>query len=461
MLEGEVTMTAPTPPANAEELARAVDRDGVEFLLVMFVNLHGKACAKLAPAHTLDRLLGEGLGFAGNAADGLGQSSADPDVVAVPDPASYVRMPLQENLGIVQCDLQVGGEPWPYAPRGILRRRLERLAGLGLELKVGAEPEYFLVRRTEDGGIRVADELDDAASPCYDAHAATRALDHLTTVSRAVDALGWGNYSNDHEDANGQFEHNFGYAEALRTADRIVVFRHLVRLAAHRAGLVATFMPKPFTGLTGSGLHLHMSLWRDGVPVFAAPDDPRGLGLSQQAYGFIAGVLDHAPGLIALTCPTVNSYKRLGAGAATLSGSSWAPGYASYGGNNRTHMVRVPDAGRIEVRCVDSAANPYLALAGLASAGMDGMERGADPGAPVSADLEGAASVPGAGPLRPLPPTLLHAVEALTGDGVLREGLGKTADGDYADYYAAVKRAEFDDYHRQVSEWELRRYLQV
>ncbi|WP_030019012.1 type III glutamate--ammonia ligase [Streptomyces monomycini] len=452
-------MTAHTPPANGAELAQAVARDGVEFLLVMFVNLRGKTCAKLAPAHTLDRLLGEGLGFAGNAADGLGQSSADPDVVAIPDPTSYVRVPIQENLGILQCDLYVRGEPWPYAPRGILRRQLAQLAEQRLELKAGAEPEYFLVRRTEDGGIRVADELDDTAGPCYDAHAASRSLDHLTTISRAVDAMGWENYSNDHEDANGQFEHNFGYAEALRTADRVVVFRHLVRLAAHRAGLVATFMPKPFGGLTGSGLHLHLSLWQDGRNVFEGPDDPHGLGLSRRAYGFIAGVLDHAPGLMALTCPTVNSYKRLGAGAATLSGSSWAPGYASYGGNNRTHLVRVPDSDRIEVRCVDSAANPYLALAGLAAAGADGMARGADPGGPLDADLE--ATGTGTRRLRPLPPTLLHAAEALAEDDVLRDGLGKTPDGFYADYYADQKRAEFDTYHRQVSEWELRTYLQV
>ncbi|MCW7945881.1 glutamate--ammonia ligase [Streptomyces hygroscopicus] len=454
-------MTTHTPPANAEELKRAVARDGVEFLLVMFVNLRGKACAKLAPAHTLDRLLTEGLGFAGNAADGLGQTSADPDVVAIPDPTSYVRVPIQENLGIVQCDLYVRGEPWPYAPRGILRRQLERLAAQGLELKAGAEPEYFLVRRTDDGGIRVADELDDAASPCYDAHAATRALDHLTTISRSVDALGWGNYSNDHEDANGQFEHNFGYADALRTADRVVVFRHLVRLAAHRAGLIATFMPKPFADLTGSGLHLHLSVWEGHRPLFEAADDPRGLGLSRQAYGFVAGVLDHAPGLMALTCPTVNSYKRLGARAGTLSGSSWAPGYASYGGNNRTHMVRVPDTGRIEVRCVDSAANPYLALAGLAAAGADGMARDADPGHPLDADLEATGTAADTGSLRPLPPTLLHAAEALAADDVLREGLGKTPDGYYTDYYAAEKRAEFDGYHRQVSDWELRTYLQV
>ncbi|MFI9100405.1 type III glutamate--ammonia ligase [Streptomyces fildesensis] len=452
-----MTALSPAPPRDAEELARAVARDGVEFLLVMFVNLYGKPCAKLAPVRTLDQLLSDGLGFAGNAADGLGQSSADPDVVAIPDVTSYVKAPLQDGLGIIQCDLYVEGEPWPYAPRHILRNQLRLLAEQGRQLKVGAEPEYFLVRRAEDGSISVADELDYADSPCYDANAATRAFGHLSTISRSLDELGWENYSNDHEDANGQFEHNFGYADALRTADRVIIFRHLAKMAAHRQGLIATFMPKPFTDLTGSGLHLHVSLWEGETSLFDDTDDPRGLNTSPLGYGFIAGLLDHAPGLMALTCPTVNSYKRLGAGSDTLSRSSWAPGYASYGGNNRTHLVRIPDTGRIEVRCVDGAANPYLAIAGIAAAGADGIARGADPGDPVARDLE-AAAVPAG--LRPLPPTLLHAVDELVADGVLREGLGKVPDGSYADYYADVKRTEFARYHREVTDWELRRYLQ-
>ncbi|MDH6580620.1 type III glutamate--ammonia ligase [Kitasatospora sp. MAP5-34] len=451
-----MTVQSPAPPRNAEELARAITRDGVEFLLVMFVNLHGRPCAKLAPVHTLDQLLSQGLGFAGNCAGALGQSSGDPDLVAVPDVTSYVKVPLQEGLGIIQCDLYVEGEPWPYAPRWILRNQLARLAEQGRELKVGAEPEYFLVRRAEDGSIAVADELDTAPSPGYDAGAATRAYDHLSTVSRAIDALGWDNYSNDHEDANGQFEHNFGYADALRTADRVVVFRHLARMAAQRAGLVATFMPKPFSHLTGSGLHLHVSLWEGGTSLFTDPGDPRGLGTSALGYSFIAGLLDHAPGLLALTCPTVNSYKRLGAGANTLSRSSWAPGYATYGGNNRTHLVRIPDTGRVEVRCVDAAANPYLAIAGVAAAGADGIARGADPGDPVGGDLEAAGAAAG---LRPLPQTLLHAVDELVRDGALREALGKVAGGEYADYYAEVKREEFADFHRQVTAWEVERYL--
>ncbi|GAA1255817.1 type III glutamate--ammonia ligase [Kitasatospora nipponensis] len=451
-----MTAQLPAAPRNAEELARAIARDGVEFLLVMFVNLHGRPCAKLAPVRTLDQLLSEGLGFAGNCAGGLGQSSGDPDLVAIPDVTSYVKVPLQPGLGIVQCDLYVEGEPWPYAPRWILRNQLAKLAEQGRQLKVGAEPEYFLVKRAADGSVTVADELDTAPSPGYDAGAATRNFDHLATVSRTLEELGWENYSNDHEDANGQFEHNFGYADALRTADRVIIFRHLAKMAAQQRGLIATFMPKPFAHLTGSGLHLHVSLWEGQTSLFDDPSDARGLNTSALGYSFIGGLLEHAPGLLALTCPTVNSYKRLNAGANTLSQSSWAPGYATYGGNNRTHLVRIPDTGRIEVRAVDSAANPYLAIAGIAAAGADGIARGVDPGDPLTGDLEAAGAAAG---LRPLPTTLLHAVEELLGDGALREGLGKVAGGEYADYYASVKREEFGEFHREVTGWEIDRYL--
>ncbi|MET0425599.1 MAG: type III glutamate--ammonia ligase [Actinoplanes sp.] len=448
--------------AAPHDLAGTLARDGIEYLLVMFVNLYGKPCAKLAPVETLDDLLRDGLGFAGHAADGLGQGPEDPDVVAIPDVTSYLPVPLRPGLGLIQCDLFVEGEPWPYSPRGILRAQLARLADRDRVARIGAEPEYFLVRKDAAGAIEIADRHDTAASPCYDAYAATRSLDHLITLSRTINGWGWGNYSNDHEDANGQFEHNFGYAEALVTADRVVAFRYLTKLAAERDGLIATFMPKPFTELTGSGLHLHLSLATpDGRETFQPGDgpDPYGLGLSAEGYHFIGGLLAHAPGLHALTSPTVNSYKRVGA-TTTRSGATWAPAYAGYGGNNRTHMVRVPAPGRIEVRCVDGAANPYLAAAGLVAAGIDGLEQQRDPGAPVPGDparLSPAQAV--AAGLRPVPATLLHAADQLAEDEVLRAALGKVPGGEYVDYYAECKRAEFADYHRQVSRWEQDRYL--
>jgi glutamine synthetase len=370
--------------------------------------------------------------------------------------------PWRPGLGIIQCDPYVLGEPWPFAPRVILRRQIERLAESGYALKVGAEVEYFLVRPTPEGGIDVADPQDKAKAPCYDARALTRMYDHLTTVSSHMNALGWANYANDHEDANGQFEQNFRYADPLTTADRVIVFRYMVHSLAAEAGMLATFMPKPFSHLTGNGLHMHLSLWdSSGRELCAAADDERGLGLSELGYSFIGGLLEHAEALCAVTCPTVNSYKRL-ASAPPNSGAAWSPVYATYGGNDRTHMLRVPDAGRVEDRCIDGSANPYLALSALIAAGMDGLERRLDPGGPCEFNLlqlsEQEAAELG---LRTMPMTLWHALDHLERDEVLRDGLGKTPQGDYVDYFVATKRDEVRSSHAAVTPWEIDRYLQA
>jgi glutamine synthetase len=448
-------------PQTPEELAATVERDGIEFLFAMFVDLHGKPCAKLVPVSALEQMLAGGAGFAGYAAGPMGQTPADPDLIAVPDIASYTPMPWRPGLAILMCDPHVDGKPWPYAPRVILKRALAGLAARGMSYQAGAEPEYFLVKKTADGGIRVADELDDAGLPCYDAKGLTRSYEFLTTLSKTMNALGWANYANDHEDGNGQFEQNFSYDGALTTADRMIIFRYMVHSLAQEQGMLATFMPKPFADRTGTGMHLHLSLWNAGATqaLFHDDGDERKLGLSELAYRFIGGVLDHAPGLTAVTCPTVNSYKRVSA-AAPLSGAAWAPGYVTYGGNNRTQMIRVPDAGRIEVRAVDGLANPYLALTALLAAGLDGIDRGLDPGEPNRENLFDLAvgEVTSRG-IRQLPPTLAHAADELAADGVLREAFGKVPGGEYVDYYASVKRAEFAEYHAEVSPWEIRRYL--
>jgi glutamine synthetase len=267
--------------------------------------------------------------------------------------------------------------------------------------------------------------------------------DHLTEVSALLNGLGWSNYANDHEDGNGQFEQNFRYAEAMRTADRIITFRYLVQVLAERRGRIATFMPKPFTDRTGTGLHMHLSLWDGDQPLFPEPGDPRGLGLSPLAYQVIGGLLHHAPALSALVTPTVNSYKRTTA-STTASGATWAPRRATYGGNDRTHLVRVPDGDRIEVRVADGSANPYLAMAGLLAAALDGVDHDRDPGDP------------GAGSSEELPPTLLHAVEAFTANPVVTGALGGPEIGAY---YAAYKREEFLTWHSQVGTWETDQYL--
>jgi glutamine synthetase len=422
--------------------------EGTQFILATFVDLTGKPCAKLVPASAAEMLESEGVGFAGYAAGALGQQPSDPDLIAAPDPASWTPLGfLRPGLAMVQCDPYVEGRLWPYAPRVILRRVLDGLAARGLTAQVGAEAEYFLVRREPGGRLRVADEQDRSMRPCYDARDLTRMYDHLTEVSAAINGLGWSNYANDHEDGNGQFEQNFSYATALTTADRLVAFRYLVQVLAERRGMTATFMPKPFTDRTGTGLHMHMSLWRDGEPLFPDPADPRGLGLSALAYQFIAGVLAHAPALLAVIAPTVNSYKRTTA-SAPASGATWAPTTASFGGNDRTHMIRVPAPDRIEVRACDGSANPYLAMAALLSAGLDGIDRGLDPGE---------RGVPGV----PLPPTLLHAVDGLAADPVVSGCLDAAAGPAHrvSTYYQQVKREEFLAWHAQVSDWETDRYL--
>jgi glutamine synthetase len=319
------------------------------------------------------------------------------------------------------------------------------------------------VRRREDGGIEVADHLDTLDLPCYDMRALTRNLDFVSEVSHAVTGLGWDNYATDHEDANGQFEQNFQYADALTTCDRAVFFRYMVESLAQKRGLIATFMPKPFGHLTGNGCHFHFSIWNDGVNLFErdAADDPRGMGLSELAYQFIGGLKANAKAYIAVTAPTVNSYKRLVIGAPS-SGATWAPAYISYGFNNRTQMLRIPEGGRIEDRTVDGSCNPYLAATAMLAAGLDGVERKLDPGDPNSANLyEMSPEQRAAEGIELLPANLLDATRELEGNDVLRAALGKTRDGDYVDYFIKVKRAEWQAAHEQITKWELDRYLQL
>jgi glutamine synthetase len=340
-----------------------------------------------------------------------------------------------------------------------LRNVLARAQQLGYEFKFGVELEYFLVRQREDGSIELADPKDTLEKPCYDIAGLTRQYEFLTTISKYCNALGWGNYANDHEDANGQFEQNFTYADALTSCDRAIFFRYMVHTLAEQHGVIATFMPKPFTHLTGTGAHFHMSLWRDGENLFLDADDPRGLGLSALAYSFIGGLKAHARATSALTAPTVNSYKRLKAGT-TSSGATWSPVWISYGYNNRTQMLRIPAPGRVEDRTVDGSANPYLAAAAVLGSGLDGIERGLEAGEPNAENLYDFSDEElTARGLRALPANLLEAVGELERDDVLRAVLGRGRGEDYVDYYARVKRDEWFRYHEQVSTWEIREYL--
>ncbi|MDQ0689213.1 type III glutamate--ammonia ligase [Arthrobacter sp. W4I7] len=446
----DVPLAESTGRISLADIARAHE---VRFLLATFVDMTGKPCAKLVPVEAADELEKGAMGFAGYAAGLMGQKPQDSDLIAIPDLASFTPVPfIKKGLAIIHCDPHVDGKPWPYAPRVVLKNTLVRLADQGMQAKVGAEVEYFLVKKNDDGTLSTADDRDDSPRPCYDARGVTRMYDHLTSISDAMNGLGWGNYANDHEDAAGQFEQNFNYADALTTADRVVSLRYILNILAEQRGMTATFMPKPFTDRTGTGLHFHLSLWSGAEALFpndGADDDGRGLGLSGLAYSFIAGVLDHAPALQAFLAPTVNSYKRTGA-TTSSSGATWSPRKASFGGNDRTHMIRVPDNKRIELRSGDGSANPYLAIATTIAAGLDGVEKSLDPGQPS-----------GPGESRPdahfLPATLLHAVEALRKDPVILASL--SGDPAIARYYADAKEEEFLSWHNQVSDWEIRTYL--
>ncbi|MGV9709524.1 type III glutamate--ammonia ligase [Gordonia sp. NPDC003424] len=443
---------------DTHDLADLCAASGTTFILALFVDLRGKPCAKLVPVEAVDELATNGVGFAGYAVGAMGQEPKDPDLIAIPDPASFLPIPfIKEGLAIVHCDPHVEGRPWPFAPRNILKALIAQAADAGFEPWVGAEVEYFLLKRAEDGSLVTADAADNSSQPCYDVRGLTRMYDHLTSVSTAMNQLGWSNYANDHEDGNGQFEQNFAYSDALTTADRVVTLRYLLSTIAAERGMIATFMPKPFAERTGSGLHLHLSLTSAGSPVFpgAGGEDERGLGLSPTAYGFVGGVLEHACALQAVMAPTVNSYKRTGA-TATRSGASWAPRKATYGGNDRTHYVRIPDEQRVELRGGDGSANPYLAIAAALGAGLDGIKRSLDPGAL------------GTGPahVADLPLTLLHAVDALDADSIITGVLDAAMPDDWPQdtsnvsaYFSNLKRDEFFDWHSAVSPWEVDQYL--
>ena len=448
------TTNAAPDTSTLAELCAATD---TKFILAMFVDLRGKPCAKLVPVEAVDELATEGVGFAGYAVGAIGQEPKDPDLIAIPDVSSFLPIPfIKEGLAVVQCDPHVEGKPWPFAPRNILKTLIAQTADAGFEPWVGAEVEYFLLKRADDGSLVTADAADDSDQPCYDVRGLTRMYEHLTAVSTAMNQLGWSNYANDHEDGNGQFEQNFKYADALTTADRVVTLRYLLSAMAAEKGMIATFMPKPFADRTGSGLHFHLSLTKGGEPVFPqVSEDDRGLGLSDTAYGFIGGILEHAPALQAVIAPTVNSYKRTGA-TATRSGASWAPRKATYGGNDRTHYIRVPDDQRVELRGGDGSANPYLAAAALLGAGLDGIKRSLDPGA-----VGGAPSH-----IAELPLTLLHAVEAFEADSVVTGALDAALPQDWpadqgkvSTYFSGLKREEFFNWHAAVSPWEVDQYL--
>ncbi|HUQ95756.1 MAG TPA: type III glutamate--ammonia ligase [Bryobacteraceae bacterium] len=436
------------------ELKARIANKGIRFLLCSFVELAGTPKAKLVPVTHIEDTARDGAGFAGFAAGDLNQGPQDADICSVPDFRGMTALPWKQEVAWVPGNLHVDGKPWSFCPRTTLCRHVEALRQRGWTLNAGVEPEFMLLTK-ENGQFRPWDTLDTLGKPCYDLRALHRNLDLMTTLVGAMQDLGWQPYATDHEDANCQFEINWTYSDALTTADRHVFFKWMVKTLAEQRGLFATFMPKPFQHLTGNGSHFHLSLAsaESGENVFLDTNDP--LGLSQTARWFLGGVLHHARGLAAIVAPTVNSYKRL-VRRATRSGATWAPVYVTYGASNRTQMIRIPGPGRIEVRVVDGAANPYLAPAALLAAGLDGIDKRMDPGAPNNTNLyEASEDYLASRKIGFLPGTLEEALNAFAEDRVLREALGE----EYAAYYVAVKRQEWREYHQSVSAWETDRYL--
>jgi glutamate---methylamine ligase len=424
------------------DLAVEARERGIKYFLISYVDLFGTLRAKLAPASAIGDMAKEGAGFAGFAS-WLDMTPADPDVLAIPDPASLIQLPWKREVGWLAADPWMNGKLVEQAPRNILKRMVAKAAEKGLQLKTGVECEFFLL--SSDGGA-ISDKSDTQAKPCYDQSALMRRYDVISEICDCMLELGWAPYQNDHEDANGQFEMNWQYDDALVTADRMAFFKYMVKAIAEKHGLRATFMPKPFANLTGSGCHVHVSLWKGGKNLFDDGND--GLGLSRQAYNFIGGVMNAAQEICSITNPTVNSYKRINA-PVTTSGATWSPNTVTYTGNNRTHMIRIPGSGRFEFRLADGATNPYLLPAALLAAGLDGIAKSTDPGKPLHIDMYAEGHKAPAG-TRKLPLNLLDALRLTEKSELLRRELGD----EFVDSYVKLKTREWNDYMRHLSDWE-------
>ena len=425
------------------DLAQTAREKGIDYFLISFVDLFGVMRAKLVPASAISDMAKDGAGFAGFAA-WLDMTPANSDMFAVPDPSSLIQLPWKPNVGWLAADLYMDGKEVEHAPRNTLKRVMKNADAKGYRLKHGVECEYFLI--TPDGDA-IADSTDTQSKPCYDVSALMRRYDVISEICDAMLALGWGPYQNDHEDANGQFEMNWDFADAIVTADRHAFFKYMTKTIAEKHGLRATFMPKPFANLTGNGCHAHVSVWsQDGSENLFA--DANGeLGVSALGYNFMGGLIAHATAMCAITNPTVNSYKRINA-PVTSSGATWAPNTVTYGGNNRTHMIRIPDAGRFEFRLADGAANPYLFPAALMAAGLDGVENKRDPGPRL--DINMYAEPDKAEGAKKLPLNLLDAIRELENNSAFASALGEET----VAAFVKLKKKEWNDYARHLSSWE-------
>ena len=431
-------------------LSKIAKQKKIKYFLISYVDFFGVLRSKLVPSQSIKEMQKDGAGFAGFSTY-LDMSPADPDMAAIPDPNSLIQLPWQPDVAWLAGDLWMNGKPVDASPRIMLRKQLEKLSKKKMYLKSGVECEYFLISQDGDS---IADKNDIADKPCYDQSALMRQYDFISEICDNMLKLGWGPYQNDHEDANGQFEMNWDFSDCLTTADRHVFFKFMVRTLAEKRGLRATFMPKPFAKKTGNGCHAHISIWnKKRKNLFLNKKDS--LGLSQMAYNFMGGIINSAEALTAWFNPTINSYKRINA-PVTASGATWSPNTISYSGNNRTHMIRVPGAGRFELRLMDGATNPYLLQAGIVAAGIDGIEKKRNPGKPLFVNMyEEGNKLSG---VKKLPTSLDQALDNLNNSKVLKSAFGEST----INSYIKLKNLEINKFKSSnssqssniISQWE-------
>ena len=429
--------------------------NNVKYILAQFVDIHGSAKVKSVPAAHLQDILTAGAGFAGGAIWGMGIAPNGPDYMAVGELSTLALIPWQPGYARIICDGHVNGKPYEYDSRVVLKKQVARLAEKGWTLYTGLEPEFSLLKKDEFGRVHPVDDTDTLQKPCYDYKGITRQSAFLEKLTESLIAADLDVYQIDHEDANGQFEINYTYADCLKSADDFIMFKMAASEIANSMGMICSLMPKPFSNRPGNGMHMHMSIGDGKKTLFQDDSDKAGLGLSKLAYHFLGGILAHAPALCALAAPTVNSYKRLVVGK-SLTGATWAPAYISYGDNNRSTMVRIP-YGRLELRLPDGGCNPYLTTAAVIAAGLDGVARELHPGKGNGDNLYDYSTdqLKAAG-IGILPQNLKEAVQAFAEDKVLRNALGDKLSQEFID----LKTMEWIEYSRHVSDWEIARYTE-
>ena len=433
-----------------QDLVEFSKKHNIKYFMISFTDLFGAQRAKLVPAEAISDMQKDGAGFAGFAT-WLDMSPAHPDMLAVPDVRSVIQLPWKREVAWVAANCVMEGQPVAQAPRNVLLKQINAASEQGLFIKTGIEAEFFLLNADGSG---ISDNLDTSIKPCYDQQAIMRRYDVIAEICDCMLEMGWQPYQNDHEDANGQFEMNWEFDDALNTADKHSFFKFMTKSIAEKHGFKATFMPKPIEALTGNGCHAHISAWDKDAKNNKFADKTDEVGLSELGLNFLGGLMEHATSLVAITNPTVNSFKRINA-PRTQSGATWAPNTATWSGNNRTHMVRVPAPGRFELRLPDGAANPYLLQAVIIAAGVDGINNRTNPGKRLDIDMY--ADSQKMRSVKKLPLNLLDALRVFERNKILKLSLGE----EFSKAYISLKEDEWNSYASHFSTWEKENTIDV